>query len=102
VHLNAESVLRDIVEPSARINPDHVNYVVTTDTGDTLAGLVRREGEEVVVTEGVDKVTRLAGARVKEIRPSQISLMPDGYKALGEDKLRHLLTFLTVEPGKAK
>jgi putative heme-binding domain-containing protein len=100
VYLNAESVLKDIVEPSARINPDHVNYIVTTDGGDVVSGLVRREGEEVVVTEGVDKMTRIAGGRVKEIRPSKISLMPEGYKSLGEEKLRDLLTFLTMEKGK--
>jgi hypothetical protein len=39
---------------------------------------------------------------VKEIRPSKISLMPEGYKELGEAKLRDLLTFLTTERGKAK
>jgi putative heme-binding domain-containing protein len=101
VYLNAESVLKDIVEPSARINPDHVSYLVTTDAGDTLAGLVRREGEDLVVTEGIDKAARVPAGRVTDLRPSKISLMPDGYKSLGDEKLRDLLTFLTTE-GKSK
>jgi hypothetical protein len=40
---------------------------------------------------------------VKEIRPSKISLMPEGYKqTLGEKGLRDILTFLTEEKPKSK
>jgi putative heme-binding domain-containing protein len=102
VHLNPESVLVDIVTPSARINPDHVSYLVTTQAGDVLSGLIRMEGEMLIITEAVDKTTRLPRAAVKELRPSMISLMPEGYKDLGPDKLRDLLTFLTTEKPKVK
>jgi putative heme-binding domain-containing protein len=99
--VNPESVLQDIVEPSARINPDHVNYIVETTSGDQLSGLVRQEGEKVIVTEGAEKVTVIGKAEVKEIRPSRVSLMPEGYgKVLGEKGMRDVLTFLTVEKGK--
>jgi putative heme-binding domain-containing protein len=101
-NVNPESVLQDIVEPSARINPDHVSYIIETKSGDTLSGLVRQEGQNVLVTEGVDKVTTLPANEVKEIRPSKISLMPEGYKDLGKEKLRDLLTFLTSETPKGK
>jgi hypothetical protein len=38
---------------------------------------------------------------VKEIRPSKVSLMPEGYgKILGEKGMRDVLTFLTTEKGK--
>jgi putative heme-binding domain-containing protein len=101
VFVNPESVLQDIVEPSARINPDHVNYIVETTSGDQLSGLVRQEGEKVIVTEGAEKVTVIGKAEVKEIRPSRVSLMPEGYgKVLGEKGMRDVLTFLTVEKGK--
>lgn len=100
--VNPESVLQDIIEPSARINPDHVSYIITTTSGDTVSGLVRQEGDQLIVLEGIDKQTKVARADVKEIRPSKISLMPEGYKDLGEKKLRDLLLFLTEEsPPKA-
>ena len=99
--VNPESVLQDIIEPSARINPDHITYIVTTATGDTVSGLVRQEGDQLIVLEAADKQTKLARADVKEIRPSKISLMPEGYKDLGEKKLRDLLIFLTEEAPKA-
>jgi len=101
-HVNPESVLQDIIEPSARINPDHVSYIVQTKAGDTISGLVRQEGAKVLVYESLDKVTTLAADDVAELRPSRISLMPEGYKDLGEKKLRDLVTFLTTEPPKGK
>ena len=103
VFVNPESVLQDIVEPSARINPDHVNYIVETTGGETVSGLVRQEGEKVIITEGAEKVTVIGKTEVKEMRPSKVSLMPEGYgKILGEKGLRDVLTFLTTEKGKAK
>jgi putative heme-binding domain-containing protein len=100
VQINPESVMQDIVEPSARINPDHVSYIIETRAGDTLSGLVRQEGDRVIVSEAADKVTTIDKGEVKEIRPSKVSLMPEGYRELGERKLRDLVTFLTVEKGK--
>jgi putative heme-binding domain-containing protein len=100
VSINPESVWQDIVEPSARINPDHVSYIIETKAGDTLSGLVRQEGDRVIVSEAADRVTTIDKGEVKEIRPSRVSLMPEGYRELGEKKLRDLVTFLTVEKGK--
>jgi putative heme-binding domain-containing protein len=103
VHVNPESVMQDILEPSARINPDHVSYIVETKSGDTVSGLLRQEGDRLVVSEAADKTTTIARADVKEIRPSKISLMPEGYKqTLGEKGLRDVLTFLTEEKPKPK
>jgi putative heme-binding domain-containing protein len=101
VHINPESVMQDVVEPNARINPDHVSYIIATTGGDTLSGLVRQEGDRVIVSEAAGKVTSIGKSEVKEIRPSKISLMPEGYgKTLGEKGLRDVLTFLTTEKGK--
>jgi len=77
-----------------------VSYIIETTAGDALSGLVRQEGDRVIVSEAADKVTTIGKAEVKEIRPSKVSLMPEGYKNLGEKKLKDLVTFLTVEKGK--
>jgi putative heme-binding domain-containing protein len=100
IHVNPESVLQDIIDPSLRINPDYVNYIVTTAAGDQIAGLIRQEGDDIIVTEGAEKQTRIPRKDVKEMRLSKISLMPQGFKDLGEKKLKDLLTFLTTEPPK--
>jgi putative heme-binding domain-containing protein len=98
VHVNPESVLLDITQPSARINPDYISFVVETKDGDVITGTVRREGDKVFVTQAAETVTELKSDQIKEMRPSALSIMPDGYKdILGEKNLRDLLTFLTKE-----
>jgi len=43
-----------------------------------LSGLIKQEADKIVVMEGADKFTTVARADVKEIRPSKISMMPEG------------------------
>ena len=95
-------MLRDIVEPNATINPDHVSYMVDVKNAGKLAGLLRREGEDLRVVENAEKSTLVPRGDVEHLRVSPISLMPEGYKELGHEKLRDLLTFLTTEPPKAR
>jgi putative heme-binding domain-containing protein len=101
--VNAESVLQDVVAPSARINPDYPNFIIELKSGDTISGLVRNDGERLAVVEGADKITQVSRSDAKEIRPAKLSIMPEGYKEqLGEKKLKDLLTFLTTEEPKLK
>ena len=75
VHRDYDSVLRDILEPSAALNPDYLNYAVATNDGRTFDG----------------------------ITPSKVSVMPqDVVKQLKPEQLRDLMTFLLLEPARAK
>ncbi|HXT60188.1 MAG TPA: ThuA domain-containing protein [Pirellulales bacterium] len=101
VHRDAASVLRDVTEPSAAINPDYVSYTLALEDGRVLTGVVRAEGADKIRVLDVDaKETIVATADVEELRPSALSLMPKGIaEQLGPEKLKHLLTFLlTVAP----
>jgi putative heme-binding domain-containing protein len=98
VHLDPESVLKHILDPNATINPDHVNYNVRLKNGDTLAGLVYNEGpDHYRVTESFEKSTVVKKSDVETLKPLTVSIMPEGYKDLGEQKLKDLLTYLTKE-----
>jgi putative heme-binding domain-containing protein len=93
-----QAVLGDILNPSAAINPDYVSYVVKLKNGESITGLVAAEGaEQFKVTEGVGKVTSVRRADVESLTPSTTSLMPDIFKALGEEKLNDIVEFLTGE-----
>lgn len=100
LHLNPESVLRDIIEPNASINPDYASFMLTLKSGVKLAGVIQPDGERLRVVEAVDKSTTIGRDDVAEVRASNVSLMPEGFKALGDEKLRDLLTYLTTEPPK--
>jgi putative heme-binding domain-containing protein len=99
IHRDYASVLRDIVEPSAAINPDFISYVIELKNGKVLAGVVRSEGGKLIVGEQTGKEYTIAPGDVESMKPLPTSTMPDGLdKALGPEKLRDLLTFLLTEP----
>ena len=97
VQRDIAAVLRDIVDPNATINPDHVGYIVTLKDRRVLVGLVRAEGEDKLrILEGPEKETVVLRTDIDRMHASPISLMPEGYAKLGPDKLKDLLVFLTT------
>jgi putative heme-binding domain-containing protein len=105
LNINPESVLQDIVTPSARINPDFPSFIIDLKSGDTISGLMRPgpEAAKMIVVEGVDKVATIERSQVKDMRPAKLSVMPEGYKEqLGDKKIKDLLTFLTTEEPKPR
>jgi putative heme-binding domain-containing protein len=97
---DAESVLRDVREPSASINPDYVAYNVTVASGNDLTGFVRAQDERSLRVIGADgKEAVFQRSNVLDLRPSQVSLMPAGLiDGLNEAQVRDLLTFLVNAP----
>jgi putative heme-binding domain-containing protein len=78
-----------------------VSYVVEMTNGDTLAGIVlAQDPDKIVLVDAEGKERALPRERIRQYRSSAVSLMPDGFKKLGEDKLRDLAAFLCTEPKK--
>ncbi len=103
VHRSPEAVLRDIVEPSAAINPDFVSYVVQTDNGQTLTGLLQSADEQqITLVDSAAKLHHVKRNEIEEIRANSVSLMPTGFDKLGPDKLQDLVAFLCTEDEEAK
>jgi putative heme-binding domain-containing protein len=98
------AVFRDIAEPSAAIRPDYVPFTVALKDGRVVVGIVRAEGADAIrVTDTDAKATLIPRTEIEELRPSATSIMPVGLVgAIGEDKLRDLLAFLTAPPPPAK
>ncbi len=99
-HRDAASVLRDIKEPSAMINPDYVASTVRLHTGGEITGYVRAQETDwlrIVGPDGKDQVIRRTD--VVDLRPSPLSLMPPGLlEGLKEGQVRDLLTYLVSAP----
>ena len=97
-----DAVLRDIVNPSAAINPDYVSYTVATVAGRTFSGLFQTADDETIVLVDSDaKRHTIDRDDIEDIRASSVSLMPTGFEELGEDALRDLVAFLCTEEGDA-
>jgi putative heme-binding domain-containing protein len=93
------SVLRDLTNPSYAINPDFVPHALRLVDGRVLNGVIRTEGDVLLVGDEKGEVTRVARDEIDEMKASTVSVMPkDIHEKLGEAKLKDLLTFLLVPP----
>jgi len=94
------SVRKDVEFPNAAINPDHVASIVELSDGETFTGIVQREADGVLqVALAGGSSRQLPRAKVKSVRLSQLSLMPEGlWAGMTANEQRDLLTFLLTAP----
>lgn len=100
VHRDRDSVLHDILEPSATINPDQAGSSVKLKDGANVMGIVRTSlGETVTVAMPGGAKVDLPRSKVTGIEPLKHSLMPEDFaKRLSAEQQEDLLTFLLVSP----
>ncbi|HXT39300.1 MAG TPA: ThuA domain-containing protein [Candidatus Angelobacter sp.] len=100
VHRDYESVLRDIRQPSAAINPDHIAYAIQLTNGETINGVLQGDDrEKVVVGLVTGQPVTIYKKQIVSANPSPVSLMPEGLdRALSAQQMKDLLTFLLTAP----
>lgn len=101
IHRDYASVLADIADPNASINPDGVGYVVTLKDGTTTVGTRLAESAlELQIAQPGGAVAKLKKPDIAKTEPMTVSLMPPGLeKNLTPAELRDLMTFLLTNPG---
>jgi putative heme-binding domain-containing protein len=98
------SVLRDIEQPSATINPDYPQYAVELKDGRILQGvIVESTAAQIRLGDITGMLTALPKANIASTHALATSLMPEGLiAALSAEQKRDLLTFLLLrEPHPA-
>lgn len=102
IYRDYASVLKDIVEPSAAINPDHLTYNVELTDGQVETGVILSDlPDKLVLGQVTGKNLEIDRTKIVHAKPSKVSLMPEGLlKALNSQQQRDLLTFLLVTPQK--
>jgi len=91
--------VRDITQPSAAINPDHLSYIIDLKDGETVTGVMLEDTpEKIVVGQVSGESLTVTKARVASVKPSRVSLMPEGLlQALNQQQQKDLLTFLLTK-----
>jgi putative heme-binding domain-containing protein len=91
-----DTMLLNIVNPSAEIREGYENYMVTTKDGRTLSGFLADKDNQVVVLRGLDGVNQvLPQNQIAEIKSTGVSLMPQGLlDSLDDQKVRDLFAYL--------
>jgi len=71
-------ILESILQPSKKIEPKWLTYVIETARGRVYTGLlVKKDDKEVVLKDAKDKLIRVAADDVDVLAAQQKSLMPD-------------------------
>ena len=97
VHRDLASVVRDIQHPSFSINPDYVGQILELNDGRMLTGVLRSQGDYLLVGDSDGKVTEVLASDVERMQPHAKSIMPDNlWEKLSEEQRNDLLTFLLV------
>ena len=74
-----ETMLLNIVNPSAEIREGFATHIVSMTDGRVLSGIVVEQDKNVVVLRGSDgKDVVLARAEIDAMRPAASSIMPEG------------------------
>jgi putative heme-binding domain-containing protein len=99
VHRDYASVLRDVIDPNAAINPDAIGYIVRLDSGEVITGTrVGETAELLSLAQAGGKVVKISKKEIDEVKPMTTSLMPAGLdKNLTPEELRDLMTYLLTE-----
>ncbi len=100
IHRDYESVLRDIREPNAAINPDHTAFNIDLKDGESLTGVLLASADQsVTLGNAAGESVVVPRDTIQAITPAALSLMPEGLdKALTEGELTDLLAFLLLSP----
>jgi putative membrane-bound dehydrogenase-like protein len=89
-------LLEAVVYPSASFVRSFEPMLVATSAGEEYSGLIKNDsGDEIVIATGPETNVRLARNSIAEIRPSRVSVMPQGFdQQLTTQELADLIAFL--------
>jgi len=75
---NREQLLESILEPSKRIDPKYVTYLVETTRGRLLTGLlVKKDAKEVTLKDAENKLIHIPADQIEQLVPQRRSVMPE-------------------------
>jgi putative heme-binding domain-containing protein len=73
-----EALLANIVDPSAVVRREYINYTLLTVDGRVLTGmLAEQDAASVTILDAKNERTRIAREQIDELREAAASLMPD-------------------------
>ncbi len=99
-HRSVEDLLSNILDPNMAMNPAFVAYQAETVDGETLTGLLETQrGDSVMLRQAGEQTVVLPRARIRSLRSTGLSLMPEGLEAgRSPQELRDLIAFIRGEP----
>jgi putative heme-binding domain-containing protein len=92
---NLDYLLENVIDPSAVVAADFRMSVVTLKSGRVLTGVVGGQTDRTLAVQTQTERVTLERSEVDEVRPTPLSLMPDGlFNALADEQVRDLIAYL--------
>ena len=95
VHGTAELLIH-IIDPSRVVDNEHRTWSIALKNGTFATGIIARENDRAITLHlpgGISQDIKLAD--IKSRQDTGLSLMPEGFEALGADTLRDILAYLS-------
>lgn len=97
-------LLVSTVDPNAVIRSQYLNYVVTTQSGGVLAGVIaQQDAASVTLLDAKGQRHQIARTEIDDLKESSASLMPEKLlESLSPQELRDLFAYLQGPPPAAR
>lgn len=95
--MDRKKLAESIFEPSREISPQFITWVVVTEDGKTVNGIIVKEAGngDLEIGNARGEVTLVKGSEIEERLPSKVSVMPEGlHKQMTTEEFRDLLKYL--------
>lgn len=91
-----ETVLTAVLDPNREVNPQYINYVVSTLDGEIVSGMIIDEGATSLTLRRGDNVTAtVLRIDVDELKNTGLSIMPEGFEdAMDKQAVADLIAYL--------
>lgn len=91
-----EQLLVDILQPNRAIDANFVNYVVITNDGRSLTGIITADtSSSLTLKQPENKMITLLRQDIDELRSTGVSLMPEGLeKNIDKQQMADLISFI--------
>ncbi|WP_442505635.1 PVC-type heme-binding CxxCH protein [Novipirellula sp. SH528] len=91
-----ETVLTAVLDPNREVNPQYINYVVSTLDGEIVSGMIVDEGATSMTLRRGDNVTAtVLRIDIDELKNTGLSIMPEGFEdAMDKQAVADLIAYL--------
>ncbi|MGD9646631.1 MAG: PVC-type heme-binding CxxCH protein [Pirellulales bacterium] len=92
----AEAILLNVLDPNREVNPQYVNYVLVTDDGRTITGMIAAEtATSVTLRRAEDQTDTVLRSQIDALESTRQSLMPEGLeKQIDQQAMADLIAYL--------
>jgi putative membrane-bound dehydrogenase-like protein len=96
---DSTSLLANILDPNASVQPDYVQYAILDQDGRTYSGIIAAEtATSLTLRRGKAADETILRSQIAEISSTGMSLMPEGFeKTISKAEMADLVAFLRAE-----